>query len=119
VQLFKVSPTPEAAYELCTHYAPDCDTAIGAADDNRDEEEEDEEEDEEEGEEEIDEDSFQINGTSDPLAVTHEYQQNVTYVRSCLSVFGDGIVLLLSLFSFSSIVFLSFFKNLRGSTRFE
>jgi hypothetical protein len=110
VQLFKISPTPDAAYEICSSYAPDCDTAIGAAeavDDNRGEEEEDEEEDEEEGEEEIDEDLFQINGTSDPLVVTHEYQQNVTYVSSSLNVFGDGITLLLPLFWTSSIT--SFF----------
>ena len=54
MQIFKISPTPDAAYEICTSYAPDCDNSIGGAEavgDNRDEEEEDEEEDEEEGEE--------------------------------------------------------------------
>jgi hypothetical protein len=86
VQLFKISPTPDAAYEICTSYAPDCHTAIGGAeavDDNRDEEEEDEEEEEEEDEEEeeeAEEDVYQINGTSDPLVVTHGYQHNITYV---------------------------------------
>lgn len=97
MQLFKISQTPDAAYEICTSLAPDCDTAIGATeavDDNRDEEEEDEEEDEEEGEEEIEEDLFQINGTSDPLVVTHEYQQNITGVSSSLKVFDYSIIFL-------------------------
>jgi hypothetical protein len=81
VQIFKISPTPDAAYEICTSYAPDCDTAIGGAEavgDNRDEEEEDEEEEEEEGEEDL----YQVNGTSEPLVVTHEYQHNTTYVST-------------------------------------
>jgi hypothetical protein len=92
VQLFKISPTPDAAYEICTSYAPDCDTVIGGAeavDDNRDEEEEDEEEEvegeeeeEEDGEEEAEEDVYQINGTSEPLVVTHGYQHNITYVST-------------------------------------
>jgi hypothetical protein len=81
--MFKISPTPDAAFEICTSYAPDCDTAIGGTEpvgDNRDEEEEDEEGEEEEGEEEIEEDLYQVNGTSEPLVVTHSYQQNTTYV---------------------------------------
>lgn len=81
--MFKISPTPDAAYEICTSYAPNCDIAIGSTEavgDNRDEEEEDQEEEEEEGEEEIEEDLYQANGTSDPLVVTHGYQQNMTYV---------------------------------------
>lgn len=85
MQLFKIAPTPDAAYEICTIYAPDCDTPIGgteAVDDNRDEEEEDEDEEEEDGEEETDEDLYQINGTSDPLVVTHGYQHNITYVST-------------------------------------
>jgi hypothetical protein len=83
--MFKISPTPDAAYEICTSYAPECDTAIEgteAVGDNRDEEEEDEEEEEEEVEEEIEEDLYQVNGTSDPLVVTHGYQQNTTYVST-------------------------------------
>lgn len=86
MQLFKISPTPDAAYEMCTSFAPDCDTAIGgveAVDDNRDEEEEDEEEEEEEedGEEEAEEDLYHVNGTSDAIVVTHGYQHNnITYV---------------------------------------
>jgi len=88
VQTFKISPTPDAAYEICTSYAPDCDTAIDgteAVGDNRDEEEEDEEEEEEGGEEEIEEDLYQVNGTSVPLVVTHDYQQNTTYVSTYAS----------------------------------
>jgi hypothetical protein len=84
--MFKISPTPDAAYEICTSYAPDCNTAIDGAlavDNNRDEEDEDEEEEEEEeedGDEEAEEDLYQINGTSEPLVVTHGYKHNVTYV---------------------------------------
>jgi len=86
--MFKISPTPDAAYEICTTYAPDCDTAISGSegvDDNRDEEE-DEEDEEEEEEEEIEEDLFQINDTSNSLVVTHGYQHNITYV----STLADG-----------------------------
>lgn len=108
MQLFKITPTPDAAYEICTTYAPDCDTAIGAADaedDNRDEEEDDEEDDEEEGEEEIEEDLFHINGTSDPLVVTHEYQRNITYVSCSPKVFEDFIMLLCYYVTLSIVCF--------------
>ena len=87
--MLTIASTPDAAYEICKKYAPDCDVAIGGevTGHNRDEEDEggeEGEEDDDEAEEEEEEDNYDtlynVNTTADPLSVTHVYQHNTSYV---------------------------------------
>ena len=106
VQLLTITSTPDAAYEICKKYSPECDTPIGGlAGDTRDEEneegegergEEEEEEEEEDEVEEEDEDNYdtqyQVNSTFDPLVVTQIYQHNSSYVSNCLLMWTDLLI---------------------------